>query len=276
MSVGLAAQLVAALQHTFKDVSCACSRAHQLYAVVGGVSAESEGTACGDHCGILEKGTLFLHISGEDRKLPVSVNKLALFIDGYAPVCVTVKSKSAVTAVTDNYFHEAVYVCAAALSVYVCAVGLVRDDYGLRSQRREQLFRGGSRAAVGTVQSHLHAAEVSARQLLDMLYVLLRGFLAVDYPSHLVVGLQLYLLGSSQHQPFYLLLSLLHELAALCGEQLQTVVLGAVVASRYHYASVGTVGADKVCDRRCGNSSQQLCVCSYRAYTCADRCLQRV
>ena len=59
MTVGLSAQLIAALQHTLKDVSCACSRAHQLYAVVGGISAESEGTACGDHCGILEKGTLF-------------------------------------------------------------------------------------------------------------------------------------------------------------------------------------------------------------------------
>ena len=240
------------------------------------ISAKPEGTACRHYHGILAEASLLLHAAAEYGKLLVTVHHAALLVHCDAAVRVAVKGKSAAAAVSHHCLHEAVYIGASAALVDIGAVGAAGHDYDLGSQLGEYLPCGIGRTAVGAVKDYLHAAQVGGYKGSHPCDIFRHGSLTMYYTPHLIVGPELHLLGSRQHKALYLVLSLLGQLAALRGKQLQTVVLGAVVASRYHYASVGSSRPYEIGYGRSRHSSEELRVGAHGAYSRAYRRLESV
>ncbi len=141
--------------------------------------------------------------------------ELSQLVNGYTAVCVTVKGKSAVAALFRNVLHKMMYVCAAAVLIYVVTVGLVSYDQHLSSQRGKQLPGGIRRAAVCAVQSDFKSAEVVGDYLLYMADVFVYGVFTVYGPAHIFMGAEFYLLGSIKHKALYFILGILHDLMSL-------------------------------------------------------------
>ena len=109
-----------------------------------------------DHFGIAE-AALGLHVACADIQDLVAVDDRAVFIHGQAAVGVAVKGKAHVQPVEADILLQVLDVRRAAVPVDVRAVGFIADDIRVRAERVEDVLRHHPRAAVGAVQTNLHA-----------------------------------------------------------------------------------------------------------------------
>ena len=109
----------------------------------------------GDH-GVVEQGSLLLHVFAADVHDDIAIHYIALPVHGNAAVRIAVIGKAQVASLLHHEVLQIPDMGGTAVRIDVQAVGVVVHHMGLRAQGIKHILGNGGRAAVGTVQGHLH------------------------------------------------------------------------------------------------------------------------
>jgi len=250
----LAAERIAGRQHLLKHVAVAHAGLHRLDAGLAHGDQQAQVAHDSDDEGVLGQCPALLRVDGQRTHDLVTIDEVALVVDGEAAIRVSVVCDTKVAAGLDDGRLQGLGVRGTRVQVDVAAVGGRIDDGDIRSKLPEHGRAQLGGRAVRAVDRDLHAAQIGADRLDEVrnVGVLRPRVVGVDLADGVAGGT----IPLGVHKSLDLVLHGVGQLIAAVREELNAVVGHRVVRGGDHDAEVnGVLGGRQMRDRGSGNDA---------------------